>query len=160
MSEKPRRRKSDSALVKWSRIFMTVFAGAMLVYSFYALDRNLRSNTDEQVRDAYNRGISAIYWSQLRACERSNDRGEIVKRESDGRIASHAEERAVLRTFLASAAKARRNAYRNQGFETDLKAAQEYESLIRRLDKVRFRKLAIYPTDCNKAIPRPDLLRP
>jgi hypothetical protein len=71
------------------------------------------------------------------------DRGNLLRAESNRRIAAHRADRDVLRDFLKSAAVARRQT-------GDVQVAREYDALRRRLAAVTFR--SIPPVDCRHAV--------
>jgi hypothetical protein len=141
-----------------------IFAALTLGYAFYAVDRNARRDTDVKVAhafaNAYNTGASQIWRAQIATCERINDRGELVKKESDSRIKSHREENRILAGFLSQAERARRAAYMTDGHDSDLQAAIQYARLRARLMNVKYKILPLHRSNCRRSIPRPRLISP
>lgn len=86
-----------------------------------------------------------LYKTQLQACVRGNE----LRAENNRRIGAHNAERAVLRNFLATAREARREA----GTPSDLRAANEYSRLLRKLDRVRFHPIP--NVDCHTVVSQP-----
>lgn len=97
----------------------------------------IRSSSQESAR--------TLYKSQIEACERGN----ILRAESNRRVASHVLDAEVLGQFLTAAREARRAG----NTPTDKTAAEDYTNLLERLQRVRFEPVKI--VNCAEAIPEP-----
>lgn len=102
------------------------------------------------LKAAANQTTERLYETQLAGCHRNN----VIRVESNRRIASHEAETDVLRNFLSAAKSARIASNERSPNAGDEQAIDQYTHLIAVLDaKVEFRSVPLI--DCKKAIKKP-----
>lgn len=90
-----------------------------------------------------------LHDSQIAACHRGND----LRRQINARTADSETSRQVLLSFLRSARTARLDSFAVNKAQSDLQAANQYASQIKREQRVHFVPVEI--VNCKQAFPSP-----